>query len=412
MPTPVLVPRQVGPGGMRAASLAVILFLTVCSLIALPHDAEKPSAPPRTITNSIDMKLVLIPAGKFWMGSPKEEKDRYDSETQHEVEITKPFYMGACEVTQAQYERIMGRNPSYFSAGGVGKDRVIGKNTARFPVDSVPWQDAKQFCDRLSELPAEKAAGRTYRLPTEAEWEYACRAGASGKTAHPFYFKQPFSSLSSSQANFDGNYPYGGAARVGVYLNRTAEVGSYEPNAFGLYDMHGNVAEWCADWYGPYDDTFRDPTGPDTNKEGRRVLRGGSWYDPGRYCRAANHNGHDADDGSYEIGFRVVCVVRGLDNPDRIRVSFARDVAPLLAKRCLACHGPKKKGDLDMRTLNGLLKGGDSGPAIVLGNPEKSPLWMRVDDDSMPPAGKPLTAAQKKLLHDWIRAASVKGFDP
>src|SRR5262249_27846792 len=129
-----------------------------------------------------------------------------------------------------------------------------------------------------------------------------------------------------------------------------------------------------------------------------RVLRGGSWYDHGRYCRAANHNGHDADDRSYEIGFRVVCVVRGLDNPDRTRVSFARDVAPLLAKRCLSCHGPKKKGDLDMRTINGLLKGGDSGPAIVPGDPEKSPLWMRIDDDSMPPAGKPLTAAQKKLL--------------
>ena len=153
---------------------------------------------PVEITNSIGMKLVLIPPGEFEMGSPKElieeelkahgddqwYKDHLPGEgPQHRVRITKPFYLGATDVTQEEYQRVMGNNPSEFSATGNGKDKVAGQDTKRFPVEKVSWDDAVEFCRRLSEMPEEKAAGRTYRLPSEAQWEYACRAGARVGTA-------------------------------------------------------------------------------------------------------------------------------------------------------------------------------------------------------------------------------------
>jgi formylglycine-generating enzyme required for sulfatase activity len=267
---------------------------------------EEAAALAREVTNSIGMKLALIPPGKFLMGSPPNEKDREHldkgSEQQHEVEISKPFYMGMYEVTQADYERVMGTNPSWFSATGGGKENVEGQDTSRFPAENVSWNDAVEFCKKLSELPEEKHKGRVYRLPTEAEWEYACRGGASSK---PFSFGD---SLSSTQANFDGNYPYGGAAR-GPHLQRTTRVGSYEANAFGLYDMHGNVYEWCADWYDEnfYKDSPRkDPQGPATGT--RRVLRGGSWDCYGWSCRSAYRLFvYPAGQGVY-FGFRVVLV--------------------------------------------------------------------------------------------------------
>jgi formylglycine-generating enzyme required for sulfatase activity len=215
---------------------------------------EKPLAPPpgraqppKEVTNSIGMKLRLIPAGKFAMGSPPDEPERESrdngSETQHELEITQPSYLGAYLVTQAEYECVMHDNPSWFSAKSGGKEKVAGMETDRFPVDSISWEMAQKFCDTLSNLPAEKAAQRTYRLPTEAEWEYACREG--GRSSTPFYFGD---SLSSTQANFNGNQPYGGAAK-GPCLERPTPVGSYQPNRLGLYDMHGNVWQWCQDWY-------------------------------------------------------------------------------------------------------------------------------------------------------------------
>jgi formylglycine-generating enzyme required for sulfatase activity len=155
-------------------------------------------------------------------------------------------------------------------------------NTDRFPVESVSWHDAVAFCDKLSAQPEEKAAGRVYRLPTEAEWEYACRAG----TDTPFSWGK---SASSRDANFDGNYPYGGAE--GPYLKRPCPVGSYKPNPWGLYDMGGNVWQWCHDWY------------KDDYKEG--VLRGGSWYNPGRNCRAACRYRNDPGRRNNDFGFRV-----------------------------------------------------------------------------------------------------------
>jgi len=172
-----------------------------------------------------------------------------------------------------------------------------------YPVTCVSWNDAQAFLTWLSERPDEMRSGRTYRLPTEAEWECGCRGATSSST--PFHFGN---ALSSTQANFDGNYPYGGAAK-GPYLERTCKVGSYPANVFGLYDMHGNVWEWCSDWYDEdyYDSSPRkDPTGP---TEGTvRVLRGGSWLDDSMWCRSASRGKSAPINRFYNGGFRVVCV--------------------------------------------------------------------------------------------------------
>jgi serine/threonine protein kinase/formylglycine-generating enzyme required for sulfatase activity len=252
-----------------------------------------PALPARLLTSSIGMELVLIPAGKFLMGSPPEEKDRRDDEEQHEVEITRPFYLGRHEVTQAEYEKVMGHNPSYFAPGGAGAAEVKGLDTGSFPVDSVTWEDAREFCRRLSDLPAERASRRVYRQPTEAEWEYACRGGA--RESVPFHSGHV---LPADQANFGRN------------VGRTTPVGSFpKANGFGLLDMHGNVSEWCSDRYdrGYYHvSPVRDPSGPD--RGGRRVLRGGSWERPAGECRSAGRRGFDPGVRNIGFGFRVVCV--------------------------------------------------------------------------------------------------------
>jgi formylglycine-generating enzyme required for sulfatase activity len=254
-------------------------------------------SPPKSLVNSIGMTFALIPAGTFLMGSPQEEKQRSKDEEQHEVEITRPFYLGVFEVTQKQWREVMGSNPS-----SLNRDRV-GSDTDDCPVESVSWHDAVAFCEALSSRPEEKAAGRKSRLPAEAEWEYACRGGAVEHQA--FHYGN---SLSSTQANFNGDYPYGGATR-GAYLERTTKVGSYEPNAYGLYDMHGNVWEWCSDWYG--NDYYkksprRDPTGPAEGTS--RVVRGGSWDCFGQRCRSAWRNGTEPANRYEYLGFRVALV--------------------------------------------------------------------------------------------------------
>ena len=254
---------------------------------------------PGLLTNSIGMKFAVISAGEFLMGSPAGEKNRSSDEHQHRVRITQAFHLGVFEVTQAQYERVMGKNPSSFSSSGTSKDKVAGKDTSKFPVEKVSWDDAVEFCRRLSNLPEERAAGNTYRLPTEAEWEYACRAG----TTTPFHFG---SVLNGKQANCDGGLPYGTETK-GPYLQRTMRVGSFAPNAFGLYDMHGNVYEWCADWYDSdyyKNSPVSDPRGPSSGSY--RVFRGGSWYYYARGCRSA-YRSRDTPDGRYDsLGFRVL----------------------------------------------------------------------------------------------------------
>jgi formylglycine-generating enzyme required for sulfatase activity len=263
------------------------------ALTATASEAE--ASLPRRITNSINLTMMFIPAGTFRMGSPLSEPERGSDEgPQHEVTLTRPFYMGIYPVTQRQYQTVLGVNPSYFQgAKGGGPD---------FPIESISWHEAVEFCRKLSEFPEEKAAGRVYRLPTEAEWEYACRAGVP----------MPFSSgltLSGREANFNSNYPYGPATRGG-YLERTTRVGSYPPNPFGLFDMHGNTWEWCADYYDRayYRNSPRyDPQGP---AEGTlRVVRGGSCYNIGRFCRSAYRFGIAPGNRDIDVGMRVVMQV-------------------------------------------------------------------------------------------------------
>jgi formylglycine-generating enzyme required for sulfatase activity len=247
---------------------------------------------PATITNSIGMQFVRIPAGTFLMGSPEGEKDRLGDEHQHEVEITQDFYLGKYEVTQEQYEKLMGTNPSNFSPVGEARAQVDGLDTRQFPVERVSWHDAVRFCEKLNKLRGERAAGRTYRLPSEAEWEYSCRGGARSYQAF-----NVGDSLSSDQANFNH------------FLERTTTTGSYKPNGFGLYDMHGNVREWCADWHDPnyYKSSPRkDPPGPTTGT--LRILRGGAWVNGAGGCRSAVRYGNDPGNRYSNYGFRVVCV--------------------------------------------------------------------------------------------------------
>jgi outer membrane protein assembly factor BamB len=219
---------------------------------------------------------------------------------QHRVRITNPFYIGMYEVTQAEYERVFPGRKSFFRwPDGDGKDRVKGMNTSKFPAELVKWVDAVEFCRKLSEMPREKKAGRAYRLPTEAEWEYACRAG----TQTAFHFGD---SLDSNQANFLGTFPFGDAEK-GPFRNRTTAAGLFKPNAFGLYDMHGNVWEWCLDWYGRdyyKDSSVDDPQGPASGT--RKVIRGGDWYSDGRDCRTAFRYAGLTHGMFYATGMRIV----------------------------------------------------------------------------------------------------------
>jgi len=271
---------------------------------------SEPALPPQAFENSVGIKLVRIPKGKFLMGSPPGEVKRMNNEAQHEVTITRPFYLGAYEVTQEQYRTVMGKNPSHFSRAGGGKVyvlRIADDDLKRFPVENVSWEEASTFCRRLSDLPEEKRLGRVYRLPTEAEWEYTCRAGV---TSLPFHYGDR---LSSTEANFFGNEPYGQAAK-GPYLSRTSTVGSYQPNAWGLYDMHGNVWEWCSDWlaWDPGTSPKVDPRGPESGKD--RCVRGGSWGNPSWDCRSASRGSFDPNKGYPHVGFRVACDDRTTDH--------------------------------------------------------------------------------------------------
>jgi formylglycine-generating enzyme required for sulfatase activity len=230
---------------------------------------------PQEITNSIGMKLVLIPKGTFQMGSPPGERGRRDEENQHWVTISTECYLGIYEVTQEQYESVTGTNPSEFKGDGR-------------PVEQVNWEEAVDFCRRLSDLAEEKAAGRVYRLPAEAEWEYACRAGS--KSA--YYFNDDPEELAD----------YGWYTSNSEF--QTQPAGQMKPNAWGLYDMHGNVWEWCADWYGDYPTgEVTDPAGPGVGSS--RVVRGGSWFHSAVYCRSANRSKAIPAVRSSGFGFRV-----------------------------------------------------------------------------------------------------------
>jgi formylglycine-generating enzyme required for sulfatase activity len=218
---------------------------------------------PSSFTNDNGMTFVWIKPGKFLMGSPKDEPQRYDDEKQHEVVLTKGYYMQTTEVTQSQWKRVMGENPSEF------KD--CGDNC---PVETVSWEDVQLFIEKINK----KADKYIYRLPTEAEWEYAARVGTKG----PFAFGD---CLSTNDANYDGDYPLNNCPK-GKYRGKTIPVATLKANQWGLYDMHGNVYEWCYDWYADYPtNRVVDPQGAQSGTY--RLLRGGSWDNNARDCRSA-----------------------------------------------------------------------------------------------------------------------------
>ncbi len=236
------------------------------------------------------LEMVAIPSGEFLMGSPDGTGDS-DEHPQHRVKIA-PFFMGKYPVTQAQWQAV---------AALPQVERELNPNPANFkgenrPVECVSWYEAVEFCQRLS-----RQTGKDYRLPSEAEWEYACRAG----TTTPFYFGE---TITPDLANYDGNYTYGNGSQ-GKYLKQTTDVGSYLPNAFGLYDLHGNVWEWCADrWHDNYQGAPTDGSAWITGgNSDRRMLRGGSWYGNPWYCRSAFRFRDDPDFRDDLIGFRLVC---------------------------------------------------------------------------------------------------------
>ncbi|MBD1211522.1 MAG: formylglycine-generating enzyme family protein [Dolichospermum circinale Clear-D4] len=244
--------------------------------------------------HGIQLEMVMIPSGSFMMGSPEtEEGSNNDERPQHQVTI-KAFCLGKYQVTQAQWKAV---------AAFPKVNRELKPDPSKFkgdnrPVEQVSWEDAVEFCLRLSQY-----TGRTYSLPSEAQWEYACRAG----TTTPFHFGE---TITTDLANYNGGSSYGQGPK-GVYREETTAVGSFGvANNFGLYDMHGNVWEWCQDhWHSNYEGAPTDGSAWLTNKKdsNRRLLRGGSWGTYPEDCRSAYRSYDNLDDGDNGIGFRVVC---------------------------------------------------------------------------------------------------------
>ncbi len=227
----------------------------------------------------VQTRMRWIVPGEFVMGSPEHEAERFDNETQHRVILSRGFWLADTACTQALWQAVMGDNPSGFQ----GEDR---------PVETVSWDDVQGFIERLNALLSDPG----FRLPTEAEWEYACRAG----TTTPFGFGEQ---ITSEQVNYDGNRPYAGGQR-GLDRGETVPVKALPCNSWGLYQMHGNVWEWCQDWYGRYPaGAMTDPPGPE---EGAlRVLRGGSWIFVGRHARSAQRYAVKLGDRVDFLGFRL-----------------------------------------------------------------------------------------------------------
>ena len=316
-----------------ALLIAILIVAVIAGIIFAISNRENNrtnnSSSGETINNNVEVGedgLVLINGGTFEMGSPETEMQREADETQHEVTVS-DFYIGNMEVTQREYEEVMGENPSNFK----------GEN---LPVENVSWYDAIEYCNKLSEkeglTPVYTIDGENvtwdrsangYRLPTEAEWEYAARAG----TTTPFNTE---TSISDEEANYYGHYPYGIEENYfsqenletepGRYRQTTVEVNSFAPNNWGLYNIHGNVAEWCFDYYGEYDLSNTDnPTGPTTGT--LRVNRGGGWNDYAKHLRSAYRASTTPSQKMSNIGFRVA---RNGDNNSNAQVvsDTARDL--------------------------------------------------------------------------------------
>jgi formylglycine-generating enzyme required for sulfatase activity len=284
---------------MRKLRFAVV-FVSTIGLVATPDEiaGKKPGAE-RTITG---IRLCWCPPGKFTMGSPPSEPERRPGEDQIEVTLTQGFWTGKFEVTQGDWKRVVGKLPGPLTA-----ELPEGDN---YPVGNVNFAETEAFCHKLTELAhksGELPERWEFRLPTEAQWEYACRAGTTTATAFG-------DKLSSKQANFKGK-PYNGAD-PGPSLSKAAKVGSYPPNAWGLHDMHGNTYEWCRDWYHARLPGGIDPDLHDARSTAARnrtgdaspVRRGGAWSDDGWPCRSAFRVRFEPERRYDHIGFRVVAV--------------------------------------------------------------------------------------------------------
>lgn len=270
---------------LMKSKIFLLGVIVLCFLVIHHYKAHsKPKAftaahAAEVFTNSIGMKFVYIKPGTFIMGSPTSEKGRKSDETQHKVTLTKGFYMQTTEVTQAQWRAIMSNNPAYFN----GDDR---------PVEQISWNDVQEFIVRLNK----KEGTDKYRLPMEAEWEYACRAGGNRAFAN--------GGITQTRCKHDPNLN-----QIGWYCGNSGEkhhpVAQKRPNAWGLYDMHGNVREWCQDRYGAYPSNHvTDPKG--VSQGSSRVNRGGGWSNYAKSCRSANRYAMLPDIGISGLGFRLV----------------------------------------------------------------------------------------------------------
>ena len=282
----------------------LVLFAAVLLLMGKAlHAEDSGSVVPReakrlliSLPEQKNLEMAFIPSGAFIMGSHSIETNRDADEYPHRVNITKPFWMGIYEITQEQYQAVMGTNPSFFQNGG------------DYPVENISWFEAKEFCDKLNrnqDIP--RPAGYHFDLPTEAQWEYACRAGTT--TAYHWG-----NSLNGDKANCDGNYPYG-STTTGTYRKQTTPVGHFQnPNPWGLHDMHGNVWEWTRDhalWQnaailtGNYNSDQIDPV---CTHGDERIYRGGGWANCARTCRAAYRRSRAPENRFFNIGMRLALV--------------------------------------------------------------------------------------------------------
>lgn len=274
-------------------TFTLIASVTILTAFAAPNAHSDFSGSAAGEVREIDsIPLRWCPPGQFRMGSPLDEPERRPGEDQVDVTLSHGFWIGQYEVTQGDWKRVMGSLPGVMDAGE-GDD---------FPAYDVNFAQVEAFCARLTELSHESGAlpkDWEFRLPTEAQWEYACRAGTTTATAFG-------DSLSSLQANFRGEFPYNGAEQ-GPSLNRTEAVGRYPANAWGLHDMHGNVFEWCRDWY---IERLIGGTDPDLSsmRSRSRVRRGGCWADEGWPCRSAFRLKFEPERSHSHIGFRIVAV--------------------------------------------------------------------------------------------------------
>jgi len=290
--------------GWRSACLAIAVGLAAGPAPRADEALGKTPAPEAAIENSLGMRFVWVPAGELWMGSQVGDPDERPV---HRVTISPGLWLAAYEVTRGEYQAVMDEDPSWNPLPGGTGSVEDGADRQRLPVDRVAWTSAVGFCRRLAELPAEELRGRHYRLPSEAEWEFACRAGG---TTQFHWGDDP----DVARANFAPSISHDAALGAGSAASSGGSVrpvGSYPPNPLGLYDMHGNVWEWCADHYAPgwYKDSPRDmPHGPLSGTG--RVVRGGDYRFPATFARSANRDFTRATRRDRGNGLRVVLEIR------------------------------------------------------------------------------------------------------